>query len=151
MNIGFVNGNGTTTELKNYTFIDGSVNPGSYQYRLKQIDFDGSYEFSNIVEATIYAPTEFSLEQNYPNPFNPVTSIQYVVGSQSYVTLKVYDILGNENATLVNEEKPAGTYEIEFDGASLPSGIYFYQLRAVDPSTGSRQGFVETKKMVLMK
>jgi hypothetical protein len=95
-------------------------------------------------------PEGFSLEQNYPNPFNPVTSIKYVVGSFQFVSLKVYDVLGKEVATLVNEEKPAGEYEIEFNAVShsgnvrnLPSGIYFYQLKA-----GS---FVETKKMVLIK
>lgn len=85
----------------------------------------------------------FKLEQNYPNPFNPVTSIQYIVGSQQLITLKVYDILGREVATLVNEEKPAGEYEVEFDGSNLPSGIYFYQLNAGN--------YIETKKMILMK
>ncbi len=88
-------------------------------------------------------PLEFSLLQNYPNPFNPVTSIQYVVGGQSLVTLKVYDILGNEVATLVNEEKQPGIFEVEFDGMELPSGIYFYKLKAGN--------FIETKKMILIK
>ena len=88
-------------------------------------------------------PTSFSLEQNYPNPFNPSTQIQYRVASVSNVSLKVYDVLGNEVATLVNEEKPAGTYEVKFDAAELSSGIYFYKLQA-----GS---FSETKKMILMK
>jgi hypothetical protein len=85
----------------------------------------------------------FSLHQNFPNPFNPSTSMQYTIGSRQFVTLKVYDLLGREVATLVNEEKPAGEYEVEFDGSNLPSGIYFYQLKA-----GS---FVETKKMILLK
>jgi hypothetical protein len=92
-------------------------------------------------------PDNFSLSQNYPNPFNPVTSIKYVVGSLQNVMLKVYDILGNEIATLVNEEKPAGTYEVEFSTSSIKhhpsSGIYFYQLKAGN--------FVETKKMILLK
>ena len=141
--IGFVPGFGTTTEIHHYSFTDESLQSSTYQYRLKQIDFDGSFEYSNVIEITVDAPIEFSLEQNYPNPFNPVTSIHYVVGSQSYVTLKVYDVLGNEVATLVNEQKPAGSYEVEFDGAELPSGIYFYQLKA-----GS---YIETKKMILLK
>lgn len=141
--VSFVPGFGTTTEVHHYSFTDESLQPGDYQYRLKQIDFDGSFEYSQILEVTIDAPTQFSLEQNYPNPFNPVTSIQYVVGSQSYVSLKVYDVLGNEVATLVNEQKPAGTYEVEFNGTELPSGIYFYQLQA-----GS---YIETKKMLLLK
>lgn len=88
-------------------------------------------------------PTEFALEQNYPNPFNPSTSIQYAISSRQFVSLKVYDILGNEIETLVNEIKPAGTYEVTWHAANLPSGVYFYQLKA-----GS---FVETRKMLLLK
>jgi len=85
----------------------------------------------------------YSLEQNYPNPFNPTTKISWQVPVGSKQTLKVYDLLGNEVATLVNEEKQPGIYEVEFDGTGLPSGVYFYQIRA-----GS---FIETKKMVLIK
>ncbi|MCH7772904.1 MAG: T9SS type A sorting domain-containing protein [Bacteroidetes bacterium] len=88
-------------------------------------------------------PFDFSLVQNYPNPFNPSTSIQYAVSSRQFVSLKVYDVLGNEVATLVNEEKPAGSYKVEFDGTDLTSGIYFYRIEA-----GS---FIETKKMILIK
>ena len=94
---------------------------------------------------------DYQLNQNFPNPFNPATSIQYAVGSEQFVSLKVYDVLGNEIATLVSEEKPAGEYEVEFDAIGLPSGIYFYKLRASNPSTSSGQGFVETKKMILLK
>ena len=99
----------------------------------------------------------FELQQNFPNPFNPSTSIQYTISSTQFVTLKVYDVLGKEVATLVNEEKPAGSYEVKFNSVeplhttSLPSGVYFYQLRAGDPSTSTGQSFVETKKMILMK
>ncbi len=88
-------------------------------------------------------PADYSLAQNYPNPFNPTTSIQYAVASLQFVSLKIYDVLGSEIATLVNEEKPAGNYDVEFNASSLPSGVYFYKLQA-----GS---FVETKKMVLLK
>jgi N-acetylneuraminic acid mutarotase len=88
-------------------------------------------------------PTEFELFQNYPNPFNPTTKIKYQLPVQSFVTLKVYDVLGNEIAILVNEEKPVGSYEIDFKASSLPSGIYFYKLQA-----GS---FLQIKKMVLLK
>jgi len=87
--------------------------------------------------------SNFSLSQNYPNPFNPITTIKYNLPGISFVTLKVYDVLGNEIASLVNEQKPAGSYEVEFDGTNLTSGIYFYQLRAGK--------YVETKKMVLLK
>ncbi len=88
-------------------------------------------------------PIDFSLSQNYPNPFNPATKIRYEIPDLSFVTLKIYDVLGNEVTNLVNEEKPAGSYEVEFEGTGFPSGIYFYKLQA-----GS---FIETKKMVLMK
>jgi len=90
-----------------------------------------------------FIPTEITLKQNYPNPFNPSTSIQYTISNQQFVSLKVYDILGNEVATLVNSEKPAGVYEVEWNAANVPSGVYFYQLK-----TGS---FVQTKKMLLLK
>jgi|WetSurMetagenome_2_1015567.scaffolds.fasta_scaffold20476_2 hypothetical protein len=88
-------------------------------------------------------PVEFSLSQNYPNPFNPATSIEYAIGSRQFVTLKVCDLLGEEVATLVNEEQPAGKYEVEFDGSGLSSGIYIYKIAAGN--------FVETKKMILLK
>jgi len=88
-------------------------------------------------------PKEFVLTQNYPNPFNPTTIIKYDIPGFSFITLKVYDVLGKEIATLVNDEKPAGSYEVEFSAIGLPSGIYFYKLQAGN--------FIETKKMVLMK
>ena len=99
----------------------------------------------------IYSPTEFSLEQNYPNPFNPSTKIKYTLPSVTlrqaqsdiFVTLKVYDVLGNEIATLVNEEKPAGNFEVEFNSGNLPSGLYFYTLQSGN--------FAETMKMLLLK
>ena len=141
--IGFLPGHGTTTEKQSYYFIDESVMSGNYQYRLKQIDYDGSFEYSNIVEVEVKILSNSTLRQNYPNPFNPNTVIKYQIPKKSFVTLKVYDVLGNEVVTLVNEEKAAGGYEVMFKGGKLTSGIYFYQFNA-----GS---FVETKKMVLMK
>ncbi len=155
--IGFVDGNGNSNSPKTYSFTDNDVLSGKYYYRLKQIDNDGKYEYSDIVELTTGLPTRFELSQNYPNPFNPTTKIRYSVPPQSpplqggeakqgwLVTLKVYDVLGNEVATLVNEEKSAGTYEAEFSTGSVgnASGIYFYKLQA-----GS---FSQTKKMILMK
>ena len=157
--IGFVPGFGTTTEPKSYSFTDENLSSGKYQYRLKQIDFDGSFEYSNTVEIEINSPTEFSLEQNYPNPFNPTTKIKYTIPSTPLsfgeglgVRLLVYDILGNEVATLVNKQQQPGTYEVEFNvgqAISLSSGVYYYQLR-VYPVSGAGS-FVETKKMMLMK
>jgi len=104
------------------------------------------------------SPSGFILEQNYPNPFNPVTSLQYAISNRQFITLKVYDLLGKEIASLVNEEKPAGVYVTKFDGEGLPSGMYFYTLKATpiggqagDPESSSGQVFIETKKMILLK
>ncbi len=155
--IGFKEGNGTTIETHNYSFTDDllGTNSSKLYYRLKQIDYDGSFEYSDVVEVDI-APSTYSLSQNYPNPFNPTTKIKFTippVGTRDRVSvqLKVYDVLGKEVATLVNEEKPSGEYEIEFNGSDLTSGIYFFHLEAVDPESSPGQGFVETKKMILMK
>jgi len=113
----------------------------------------GADELDGVVgvEDQITLPTEFSLSQNYPNPFNPSTTINYSIAKMSKVTLTLYNLLGEEVKTLINEEKPTGNYSVEFNAVNLPSGVYFYQLQAVDPSTSSGQGFVETKKMILIK
>jgi len=143
--IGYVEGHGTTTEIQNYQFIDeiSDIQATSLSYRLKQIDYDGSYEYSEVVEVTNIAPTDFVIQQNYPNPFNPVTTISYSLPIKAQVELFIYNTLGESIKRLVNEEKEAGRYSVEFNATALPSGIYFYRLQA-----GS---FVETKKMVLMK
>jgi len=145
--IGFVPGFGTTTEPKSYAFTDENISSGFYSYRLKQVDFNGQYEYSEIIEVEVLSPNKFSLEQNYPNPFNPSTVIKYTISNKQFVTLKVYDVLGNEVATLVNEQLPAGEYEVEFKPESSmknsASGVYFYKLIA-----GT---FSETKKMILAK
>ena len=142
-NIGFINGAGNSNSQKEYSFTEKIPESGKYFYRLKQIDIDGTFEYSSPVEIVIENPKTFELAQNYPNPFNPSTSIQYQVSRNSNITLKVYDIVGNQIATLVDEFKSAGKYEVEFGAANLASGIYFYKLQA-----GS---FVETKKMVLIR
>jgi hypothetical protein len=128
--------------------LDETILSGTYQYRLKQIDYDGSYEYSIIIKVEVGIPTEFSLEQNYPNPFNPTTKIKFsipnVVSSFSLrITLVVYDVLGNEIATLINKEKEAGIYEVEFSATRITSGIYFYRLTA-----GT---YTATKKMTILK
>jgi len=102
-------GYGTTTETHNYSYVDANLTPGKYLYRLKQIDFNGQYEYSNLVEIELI-PEQYALYQNYPNPFNPSTKITYTIPELSFVTIKVYDVLGNEIAKLVNEEKPIGNY-----------------------------------------
>ena len=140
--IGFVEGNGTTTEKQEYTFVDKNITTGKYYYRLKQIDFDGTFEYSNEIEVDA-APVSFSLEQNYPNPFNPSTKISYSIPHKSFVTLKVFDPLGRIVDELVSKEKEAGRYELDFNAVDLSSGVYFYKLEAGD--------FIQTKKMILVR
>ena len=141
--VGFVSGAGNSSSLKSYSFIDNNDGLfGKYFYRLKQIDMDGSYKYSNEIEVQIL-PGKFSLEQNYPNPFNPNTIISWQSPVSSWQTLKIYDVLGNEAITLVDEYRSAGKYEIEFDGSILASGVYFYQLRS--------NSYIETKKITLLK
>jgi hypothetical protein len=143
INIGFVAGSGNSNSPKDYSFTDNKpLNGSRFNYRLKQIDSDGGYEFSNVIEAEI-VPEEYILNQNYPNPFNPVTKITYQLSKESKVVIKVYDLLGAEVASIVNETKEPGYYEVEFNGINLPSGTYIYRMTAVD--------FVEVKKMILMK
>ena len=141
--IGFVAGYGTTTEPKSYSFTDNDLKNGTYSYRLKQIDFDGSYKYSNVIEVTVNQPDKYSLEQNYPNPFNPTTMIEYSIASDGYVTLNVYNVLGQKVDELVNGEVKAGTYEVNFDASNLSSGVYYYRIEA--------NGFVSTRKMVLLR
>lgn len=141
--IGFVNGNGTSTQVQTYSFADNNPVNGKLFYRLKQIDFDGTFEYSNIVEVDLGSVAGFVLDQNYPNPFNPTTKISWQSPISSRQTIKIYDVLGNVVATLVDEFKPAGYHEVEFDAANLPSGIYFYKLEAGK--------FTSVKKMMLVR
>jgi len=140
--VGFVKGAGTTTEIQNYSFSD-NVPAGIYTYRLKQIDFNGKFEYSQTVEVDFTGGLSYVLDQNYPNPFNPATTISFVTKENSRVSLKVYNVLGDEVATLVNGELTGGVHNVQFDASTLSSGIYFYTLTAGN--------FTETKKMLLMK
>ncbi|MFH1194391.1 MAG: T9SS type A sorting domain-containing protein [bacterium] len=158
--IGFVKGNGNSNSPKEYSFFDNEISAGQYSYRLKQIDIDGSFSYSNVVEVNCnMLPSTFALYQNYPNPFNPTTIIKFSIASVEtpymaslqHVTLKIFDVLGSKVAILVNEPKEPGTYEVEFNASQLPSGVYFYRIQAGDPSAGSAQGFIDTKKLVLVK
>lgn len=154
--IGFVHGHGNSTSIKSYSYVDVSPVGGSaFSYRLKQIDIDGSFEYSDAVEVELL-PIQFELSQNYPNPFNPSTTIKYHLPIESKVTITIYDILGSEILTLVNETKDQGIHEVEFNANSLSSGTYIYRIVAVSPIAGSRNGqagqsFVQVKKMVLIK
>lgn len=143
ISLGFVKGNGTSTEMNRYEFVDQNLEPGKYSYRLKQIDYDGNFSFSNIVEAEIFAPDEFSLEQNYPNPFNPATVISWQSPVGSHQTLRIYDVLGNEVETLVDEYRQAGRFKVEFYASNLADGVYIYKL-----TVGN---YTATRKMILMK
>lgn len=142
VNIGFVEGKGTSSEINSYSFNDDNLKAGLYSYRLKQIDFDGSYTYSSIIETEI-KPSLFSLKQNYPNPFNPSTIIEYNVETSGQISLKIFDVLGREIATLVNENHEPGNYTIIFSSNEfqLSSGIYFYQLQS--------DSNVKTLKMIL--
>ena len=142
--IGFVNGKGTTTEPQNYTFIDADLLSGKYIYRLKQIDLtDSSFQYSSEIQAEISPLIEFVVDQNYPNPFNPATIIKFHIPKSGKVSLRVYDTVGNTVATLLDDYRDKGSYEIKFDASALASGIYFYRF--------STNQFVDVKKMVLLK
>lgn len=141
--IGFVEGSGNSNSPKSYSFIDKNVTSGKYSYRLKQIDTDGSYEYSNEIEVTIKTTDKFALKQNYPNPFNPSTKIEYSIPYSENVLIKVYDVLGREVKILLDEYKTSGTYEIEFDANELTSGLYFYKI-----ISGNK---TETRKMMLIR
>jgi hypothetical protein len=146
--IGFVEGKGTSSIYNFYSFQENAVLNGKIEYRLKQIDFNGSFSYSSVIIVENKNIFEgFSLGQNYPNPFNPSTRIQYQVSSYSRVSILVYDVLGNEIVKLADEYKPAGSYEVEFNPPSRifqpASGVYYYQLKA--------GLFTETKKMILLK
>ncbi len=157
MTLGFVPGNGNSNSPKEYSYVDEDIKNqlnGKYYYRLKQIDTDGSYSYSETIEIDWTngvtevnddnnLPKEFSLSQNYPNPFNPNTVISYQLPVNSKVVLKVYDVIGKEVATLVNNEQEAGNHTAQFNGKGMSSGMYFYKLEA--------ENFVQVKKMILLK
>jgi hypothetical protein len=141
--IGFVNGNGNSNSPKDYSFVDDKVVTGKYSYRLKQIDNDGQFEYSKVVEIDVNGTKKFELTQNYPNPFNPTTTIQFQLPQTGMVKLTLYNILGQEIKTLVNETKEAGTHTVNFDASELNSGVYIYKIES-----GS---FTQTRKMTLVK
>lgn len=145
--IDFVNGNGTTTKVNKYSWSE-RLQPGKYSYRLKQLDYNGKFEYSKVVEITVI-PNVFSLSQNYPNPFNPSTIIKYSLPSESNVILKFYNSLGQTVREVNEGSRKPGDYEINFNSSGLPSGIYFYSIKAV--SGDGRNDFSAVKKMILLK
>ncbi|MBK7254733.1 MAG: T9SS type A sorting domain-containing protein [Ignavibacteria bacterium] len=144
VNAGSVSGNGTSNATHTYSFKDKNLSSGKYNYRLKQTDFNGNFEYFNLSsEVEIGSPSKYDLSQNYPNPFNPSTKINYSVAKSGFVSIKVFDNLGRQVATLVNENKSEGFYSADFSGLNLTSGLYFYKMEA--------NSFVKVMKMTLVK
>ncbi|MCH7772011.1 MAG: PQQ-dependent sugar dehydrogenase [Bacteroidetes bacterium] len=142
--IAFIPGNGNSNSPKYYNYTDTDLqSAGVFKYRLKQIDTDGSYDYSNEISVNVNKPNKFLLEQNYPNPFNPNTRIFYSIPAKAFVIINIYDVLGNEVATLINEEKNEGRYEVLFNANGISSGIYYYRMQANE--------FVDVKKMIILK
>jgi len=143
--VGYREGKGTTTEPQHYSYIDdiSGINATAFEYRLKQVDFDGSYSFSEVIRVDNIAPAEFSLEQNYPNPFNPSTEIKFSIPQTTNITLRVFDIMGREVVTLIDEQMEAGKHSIVFNAANLSSGVYYYTIIT--------ENFIQTNKMILLK
>ncbi|MCZ7616212.1 MAG: T9SS type A sorting domain-containing protein [Ignavibacteriaceae bacterium] len=141
--VGFVAGFGTSTEPKAYSFTDVNLEKGNYTYRLKQMDFDGTFTYSPEVSVEVELPIEYSLEQNYPNPFNPSTTIKYSIAEDGFVKLAVYNMLGEEVMMIVNGMQKAGRYEVNFNASGLASGVYVYRIESAN--------FTSSKKLMLMK
>lgn len=146
--VGFVEGHGTSNEAHSYSFKDRNLPSNTYKYRLKQIDFNGNYQYHELQnEVVIEKPRSFSLAQNFPNPFNPSTKINYELPDDGKVNLIIYDITGRQVAQLINEIQPAGYYNMEFNAKNLSSGVYYYRLTFA----GSTNSFEKTMKMMLIK
>jgi len=146
-NIGYVAGFGTSSETHSYEFVDVSLNEGTYSYRLKQLDLDGTFEYSDVIEVD-FTVNEFALAQNYPNPFNPSTIINFSLAVDSKVNLKVFDVLGQEVANLISSDLVAGSHNVDFNASGLNSGVYFYR---IDASGIDGTNFTSIKKMILTK
>lgn len=141
--VAFIKGHGTTSEVNNYSFVDRNLDEGMYFYRLKQMDFNGQYKYSNIIEVEVGQIYKFTLDQNYPNPFNPATTISYILPEKTNAKLILLNSIGEQIATLVNEVQDKGLHKVTLDGTGLSSGVYFYKLIAND--------LVSVKKLILMK
>lgn len=146
--VGFVPGYGTTTEPKSYTFTDNTVESGIYYYRLKQIDLNGTYSYSDVVNADVGLPADYSLKHNYPNPFNPSTTIEFSAPVQAKVTISVYNLVGELVSEIISGDYTAGTHNVDFNAADLSSGIYFYHIDAIGVD-GSN--YSNVMKMTLLK
>jgi hypothetical protein len=141
--IGFVNGYGNSNSTKEYSFVDGKAFGNAYVYRLKQIDTDGTFEYSNLITLNLKSPSKLALDQNYPNPFNPATKLNFEIAQNGFTNLTIYNILGAEIKTLVNEYLEKGIYSYIFNAGDLPAGTYIYSLKSGNNTI--------TKKMNLIK
>jgi|GEM_PF-774665 len=146
--IGFVGGNGTTAKAQSYTFTDADITGGEYSYKLKQVDYDGSVNYSKEVTVNTTSPVRYSMRQNYPNPFNPTTTITFSLTSDSKVNLKIYNMLGQQVMELINQNMVKGNHKFLLDASRLSSGVYFYRIDAVGKDGAS---FCDVKKMSLIK
>jgi hypothetical protein len=144
IDVGFVSGSGTSNSPKEYSYTDKNIFVGrsKFQYRLKQIDNDGSFEYSDAVEVEV-VPTRFELSQNYPNPFNPITTIRFSLPQETNLKINLYNMLGEKIQTATEGIYQAGYYNISFNASSLPSGTYIYRIES--------DNFIESKKMILLK
>lgn len=146
--IAFVEGKGSSNVQNGYLYKDTKLRSGGYRYRLKQVDYNGSYEYYALNnDIVIEPPKEFSMSQNYPNPGNPKCKINFEIPVDGRVSVKVYDMLGREVITLIDDYRNADYYTIEFDGSNIASGVYFYRITA----EGGSQKFTKTMKMIIVK
>ena len=142
--LGFIDGKGTSSETNNYSFDDSVYMQSVQYYRLKQTDFDGSFQYSKVIEVNSHSASfSFQLYQNYPNPFNPVTTIRFEIPSDQEIDLTLFDMLGREVKTLFKGKAPAGIMAVDFNADGLPSGVYIYRLKAGN--------FLASKKLILIK
>lgn len=141
--VGFVRGAGTSTSPHDYSYVDAYLTPGRYAYRIKQIDNGGAFQYHGGAELEILPPSAFALEQNYPNPFNPSTEIRFHVAHAQLVVLAIYNLVGQQVATVVNEYLQPGTYTASFDASRLASGVYLYRLQAGES--------IQSRKLIFQK
>lgn len=141
--IAFIPGSGTTTEAKTYNYGDTVLTYKENYYRLKQLDFNGSYSYSNIIKIHLNLPGRFTLSQNYPNPFNPRTKIKFAIPEESFVKLSIFNTVGELITILVSQQMKPGFYEYEYNGSKIPSGVYLDKINVGE--------YVDAKKMILLK
>ncbi len=149
LSLGFVEGHGNSNSIKNYSYIDNSAEGGNLKYRLKQIDTDGSFEYSDEVDVTFNKAYKYSMEQNHPNPFNPTTELNYTIPNYSKVTVEIYNTLGQRVAKLINANQNIGKHSVIWNATDFSSGTYFARFTAT--SLKNNETFTDVKKLLLIK